>query len=201
MNENSINCGYYQPMPKKGYTTTDFIIIGISVTLMITYIILISTFPFDSYLSDNKNSDINNKLILINSIGFLIGLLVSYFISNTILREYEINIYVNVIVFITSLVLIITYYVSVYNPERSSDWVKYNYTIIPLLSSLFFMCQYSFTRILSYINKKYQFIDVRTNAPDIPDIFDDEKAYNPLLKYYSRNKKFKVNKFLEEDID
>ena len=80
-----MECGYYTPIVKKGFTYTDKIHLGITVTLLVVYIILISLFPYDTYLNNTTNNISDNNItaynISNNVIGFLLGLSLSLFIT------------------------------------------------------------------------------------------------------------------------
>jgi len=142
-----MKCGFYTPVEQKGFTTFDSILLFAIVTLLIIYIVLISIFPYDEYIKNKQlninNQYINNLNIANNTIAIILGLLISIFISDVILREIELSIYINTFAFIMSTIIMVFYYVSVgYN--TNSDWLKYNYAILPFMSSLFLLFQFSF---------------------------------------------------------
>ena len=58
---NYMECGYYTPIVKKGFTYTDKIHLGITVTLLVVYITLISLFPYDTYLNNTTNNISDNN--------------------------------------------------------------------------------------------------------------------------------------------
>jgi len=147
-----MNYGYYQLVRKTGITTVDLIVITVLIVSIIPYIVLISQFPYDDYKDNQNDPKYKNTILLNNIYGFSIGLIGSYIISSIILREYRFNIYINLIIFVTSLTLIILYYISVFNPNNS-DWIKYYYAVIPLSSSIFFINQYSLMMIMKHLHK------------------------------------------------
>ena len=174
-----MECGYYTPIVKKGFTYTDKIHLGITVTLLVVYITLISLFPYDTYLNNTTNNISDNNItaynISNNVIGFLLGLSLSLFITRVILREFEPNIYILIVCLIVSIVLIICYYVSIFNPDNTTGWIKYKYALIPLIGVLMFMCQYSITKIL--LNPK-KIKNIFSNPPDLSDSSSSDSYYN-----------------------
>jgi magnesium-transporting ATPase (P-type) len=181
-----MECGYYTPIVKKGFTSTDKIHLGITITLLIIYIILISLFPYDTYLNNTINNIQDNKItaynISNNVIGFLLGLSLSLFITRVILREFEPNVYILVVCLIISIVLIICYYVSIFNPDNTTGWIKYRYALIPLIGVLMFMCQYSITKILLDPKKIKDIFTNPSNDSSDSSSSDSYYNYNQLYK-------------------
>ena len=105
----------------------------------------------------------------------MLGLSLSLFITRVILREFEPNIYILSVCLIVSIVLIICYYVSIFNPDNSTGWIKYKYALIPLIGVLMFMCQYSITKIL--LNPK-KIKNIFSNPPDLSESSSSDSYYN-----------------------
>jgi cell division protein FtsW (lipid II flippase) len=147
-----MNYGYYQLVRKTGITTVDLIVITVLIISIIPYMVLISQFPYDEYKENPNDPKFKNKILFNNIYGFTIGLIGSYIIASIILREYRFNIYINSVTFLISLTLIILYYYSQFTPNNT-DWIKYNYAVIPLASSMFFINQYSLMMIMKHLHK------------------------------------------------
>jgi hypothetical protein len=150
-----MKCGFYDRIEKKGFTRLDLFFLVALIVGIITYIVLISMFPYEEYLSNNekniKNKYINNLRISINIIGVILGIGLSIFTSNVIFRELEINLFINIIIFIISLIFIIFYYISL-GFSNYPNWLKFNYVMIPVVFNLFFMSQYSVVNIYNSFN-------------------------------------------------
>jgi len=173
-----MKCGFYTPVKQKGFTTFDSILLFAIMAILITYIVLISIFPYDEYIK-NKQSNINNQYvnnlnIANNIIGIILGLLISIFISDVVLREIELSIYINIFAFIISTIIMVFYYVSVgYN--TNTDWLKYNYAILPFMSSLFLLFQFSFIVISRKLyDVYYPKNNIDSNSSDIDSIIKSD---------------------------
>jgi uncharacterized protein YacL len=156
-----MDCGFYIPISKNNINLsyTDIIIIVTIVVLSITYIIINIIYePNDNYIDD-----INNKLQPIDIfkiiIGYMIGILLSIIISNKVLL-YIGNIYINVIIFLLSLLLIILYYSGIYIHKNNKNWIVFTSYIFPLFILLITTLTYSSRKIYNHflsssVNKIY----------------------------------------------
>jgi len=155
-----MKCGFFKPIEKKGFNFFDKILLGVIALVLITYIVLISIYPYDKYEYNkiNKINDpyINSLNIANNVIGLILGLLISSMISGFILREYEFNLIATIIIFLISLTLLILYYVSKVEQNNDIGWLKFTYAVVPLSSPLFLLTHYTFNSIyknlFNYIN-------------------------------------------------
>jgi len=141
---NNIKCGYFEPIIKVGeFTFYDKInLIGI-IVLGIIYISLISI--YSSELNINLN---NNKInINISFIGLLLNLFLSSFITTYILREYEISINNLVVISVISFIIILVYYSKTYYNNNIDNFVHFSHIVFPLLSTLFFIIQYTWIKL------------------------------------------------------
>jgi hypothetical protein len=156
-----MKCGFFKPVEKKGFNFFDKILLGVIGLVLITYIVLISIYPYEQYQYNkiNKINDpyINSLNIANNVIGLILGLLLSSMISGFILREFELNLIVTIIVFLVSLTVLIIYYVSKIEQHDDINWLKFTYAVVPLSSPLFLLTHYTFNTLykdlFNYINK------------------------------------------------
>jgi len=143
-----MQCGFYKPVIKTGFLKKDIILIGFTILLFIIYVVLISIFPYDDYISNTGKNNVYNLYVSINIIGFITGLLLSTIISDIILREFELNIYIVILLLILSISSIIVYFVGQIN-TFDKNWITYLFLFLPLSGSLYFISKYTFTLLIT----------------------------------------------------
>jgi hypothetical protein len=146
MNDN-IKCGYFEPIQKIGSLTFfDKINIICTIILSIAYGILIIQY---TYLSSD-NSDTDNINIKISFVGLLLSLFITSFIFTYVLREFDVNIVILLIMSIISFVIIFAYYINTYIKNNSISFTKFSHIIFPLLGTLFLIIQYTWVKLHKY---------------------------------------------------
>jgi magnesium-transporting ATPase (P-type) len=147
---------------KKGFTRVDSVHLSIIIFMLTIYIILIikessedSSIDNKRYLSDDNQKDPNTVSaydIIISIWGFILGLFISSFVTRFLFREYSNNIAVITIIFIISIIALITYYILVnyQNKQISTPLIKYNQIIFPLLGGLFLIAEDSINHFFNY---------------------------------------------------
>jgi hypothetical protein len=145
---NNIKCGYYVPIQKLGhFTFYDKLNLICIIILGLIYFTLTSNYFYVLNL---------NKFVLhinISFIGLLLSLCMSTFMTTYILREYDININLLIIISIISFLIILWYYlknINDINLNNNNNNNNINKIIFPLLSSLFFIIQYT---LIKFQNK------------------------------------------------
>jgi hypothetical protein len=151
INDDYIRCGYFEPFEKKGFTFADKLTLISLIIFFIIYITLISVFSNQVDL-ENKN---DHRNIIITIIGLIFGFNLTYFIQNYIFREYEINIILLLILSILCVYIIVSYHLKSFFNINSKSYALYTQIVIPLLSTLYLLINYTivkFTPLVSFKN-------------------------------------------------
>jgi len=145
---------------KMGFTRVDSVHLSIIIFMLTIYIILIvKESSEDPSIENRKVISINNEKdtvsaydIIISIWGFILGLFISSFVTRFLFREYSNNIAVITIIFIISIIALITYYILVnyQNKQISTPFIKYNQIIFPLLGGLFLIAEDSINHFFNY---------------------------------------------------
>lgn len=153
---------------KKGFTRVDSVHLSIIIFMLTIYIILIIKESNEDDSIDNKNDKNNTNVvstynkndtnvvstydIIISIWGFILGLFISSFVTRFLFREYSNNIAIITIIFIISIIALITYYIIVnyQNKQVSTPFIKYNQIIFPLLGGLFLIAEDSINHFFNY---------------------------------------------------
>jgi len=145
---------------KMGFTRVDSVHLSIIIFMLTIYIILIvKEASEDPSIENRKVISINNEKdtvsaydIIISIWGFILGLFISSFVTRFLFREYSNNIAVITIIFIISIIALITYYILVnyQNKQISTPFIKYNQIIFPLLGGLFLIAEDSINHFFNY---------------------------------------------------
>jgi hypothetical protein len=145
---------------KMGFTRVDSVHLSIIIFMLTIYIILIvKESSEDPSIENRKVISINNEKdtvsaydVIISIWGFILGLFISSFVTRFLFREYSNNIAVITIIFIISIIALITYYILVnyQNKQISTPFIKYNQIIFPLLGGLFLIAEDSINHFFNY---------------------------------------------------
>jgi len=145
---------------KMGFTRVDSVHLSIIIFMLTIYIILIvKESNEDPSIENRKVISINNEKdtvsaydVIISIWGFILGLFISSFVTRFLFREYSNNIAVITIIFIISIIALITYYILVnyQNKHISTPFIKYNQIIFPLLGGLFLIAEDSINHFFNY---------------------------------------------------
>jgi len=136
-----MQCGFYKPTKKLGYTSYDIMLISSILIISIIYCVLVSIYP--------------EKIRLNVVIGIILGIMMVIFIQDTIFREHIVNNYILGIGLIISLTFIITNFINLMlnnGENKSQGWIYFNYAMVPLSNTLFFWVIYTFGHLYNSIN-------------------------------------------------
>jgi hypothetical protein len=139
-----MKCGLFEKIENKKFTKYDYIVLSVLLLLFIVYNIILG-------LYSNSNLSNNTYNITLIIVGFILGQLLVIYISTIFIKIHNNNIGINLLILIISLTLFILYYNSLVN--KSIDWMKYYYSMLPYIGLIIFFTEYSLSNIIYYKNR------------------------------------------------
>jgi hypothetical protein len=141
-----MKCGLFEKIENKKFTKFDYILILVIFLLFIVYNVILGLYSH----SNLSNNTYNTVLIIV---GFILGQLLVIYISSIFIKLYNNNLGFNLLILILSITIFVLYYYSLIN--KSIDWTKYYYSMLPYIGLIIFFTEYSLSNIIYQKNKTY----------------------------------------------